>query len=80
MSKEREFVVSTGKGGAIEMHLTLTRKLMTLIGSSEEDIEETLRLDKIRMERDWVDGCYTIDTRSEKDFITEPLTCTSKLT
>lgn len=59
----------TGKGGAIEMHLSVTKAALRYIGNTEEEIEERLKEDRLKLEEELTDGMYQISTDPKEDFI-----------
>lgn len=59
----------TGKGGAIDMHLNITKAALKYIGSTEEEIEKRLKEDRLKLEEELTEGMYQISTDPKEDFI-----------
>jgi len=61
--------VLTGKRGAIEMHLNITRTALTYMGYTEEVIEKRLKEDRLKLEKELTEGMYQISTDPKKALI-----------
>ena len=69
-NNKRIFKIKTGKQGAINVHLMLTRQLCYMLGMSGKDIEDKLNKERKQLESTLKEGVYQISSEINDDYIT----------